>query len=578
MKIKKITIHNFRSIKEESFSLQNFSLLIGENNSGKSNVITALRAFYENDGAKFSDTIDFPKYPTDDSESWIEIEFITTIDEQATLKEEYRNGNNILKIRRYFKSSNADLVKSGQSNIYAYEKGVLSQNLFYGAKNISQAKLGKVIFIPEISKSEDNLKLSGPSPFREMVTFVMKKVVKESPAYNQLETAFEGFNTNFRVEYTKDGFSLTELVKDINDQIMNWEIKFGLEFNPIKPEDMIKSLLSHSFQDNNLNSKDISISSFGQGLQRHLIYTLIKLSAKYVDKKTEKKKDFSPDFTLILFEEPEAFLHPSQQEQLNLSLKSIAEEEEQQVICSTHSPIFVSKNIADLLSLIRLIKINGQTKIFQLSKSDIDNLFDENLGLYKRMTDIYNDTKTDAKLKVKIKEKFIDDTSDIDAKLEEESIRYFLWIDSERAALFFSRHIIVCEGATEKIFLEYLINTKWPELKTQNVYFLDAMGKFNFHRYMNLFNKFGITHSLLMDSDKDKDVQAIVNDFILANKNGYTKNTYSFATDIEDNLGIIKPKKCRNDRKPLNVLSSYHKNLIAEDKITELKTIVDKLL
>ena len=277
MKIKKITIHNFRSIKEESFNLENFSLLIGENNSGKSNLINALRAFYENDGAKYKDSIDFPKFDTDDNESWVEIEYLTTNEEQTNLKNEYKSKDKVLKVRRYFKSSNVELVKADQSNIYAYESGILSQNLFYGAKNISQAKLGKVIFIPEISKSEDNLKLSGPSPFRDMVTFVMKKSVKNSPAYNKLESSFEDFNKNFKEEYSKDGFSLTELVKDINEQISQWEIKFGLNFNPIKPEDMIKNLLSHYFEDNNLKNEQVSINSFGQGLQRHLIYTLIKL-------------------------------------------------------------------------------------------------------------------------------------------------------------------------------------------------------------------------------------------------------------------------------------------------------------
>lgn len=579
MKIKKISIHNFRSIKEGTFNLENFSLLIGENNSGKSNLISALRTFYENYGAKYKESIDFLKFNTDDNESWIEIEYLTTDNEQSTLKEAYKSKDKILKVRRYFKATNPDIVKSNQSNIYAYVDGILSfENLFYGAQNISQAKLGKVIFIPEISKTEDNLKLSGPSPFRDMVTFVMKKSVKNSPAYNELESAFENFNKNFKEEYSKDGFSLTELVKDINEQISQWEIKFGLNFNPIKPEDMIKNLLSHYFEDNNLKNEQISINLFGQGLQRHLIYTLIKLSAKYVDKKVEKKKDFSPDFTLILFEEPEAFLHPSQQEQLNLSLKVIAQEEDQQVICSTHSPIFVSKNIRDLLSLIRLNKVNGQTKLYLLSKNEIDSLFDENVGLFKKINEIYNDPKTNPQLKAKIKEKFINVNDDINIKLEEESIRYFLWFDSERAALFFAKHIIICEGASEKIFLDFLVSTKWNELKTRGVYLLDSLGKFNFHRYMNLFNKFGITHSLLMDSDNNKDIQDIVNDFILNNKNGFTKEVYSFPTDLEDFLGIQKPVKCRNDRKPLNILSNFHNNKIPETKISELKKVFEKLL
>jgi predicted ATP-dependent endonuclease of OLD family len=53
--------------------LEDYSLLIGENNAGKSNVIRALRIFYENDN--FNEDVDFPKFSTDDKESWIEIEY-----------------------------------------------------------------------------------------------------------------------------------------------------------------------------------------------------------------------------------------------------------------------------------------------------------------------------------------------------------------------------------------------------------------------------------------------------------------------------------------------------------------------
>lgn len=66
-----------------------------------------------------------------------------------------------------------------------------------------------------------------------------------------------------------------------------------------------------------MNDQRISINCFGQGMQRHLIYTLIRVGAKYIGKKEEKKKEFSPDLTIVLFEEPEAFLHPTQQEFLN---------------------------------------------------------------------------------------------------------------------------------------------------------------------------------------------------------------------------------------------------------------------
>ena len=103
MKIKQIEIHNFRSIKSAKFKLNDYSLLIGENNAGKSNVFRALRIFYE-DNLKYDEKNDFPKFSTDDQESWIEIEYQTTPDEQETLKDEYKNNPGILKVRKILKT------------------------------------------------------------------------------------------------------------------------------------------------------------------------------------------------------------------------------------------------------------------------------------------------------------------------------------------------------------------------------------------------------------------------------------------------------------------------------------------
>ncbi len=42
MKIKKIQIKNYRSIKELEFEPQSLCALVGENNSGKSNILNAI--------------------------------------------------------------------------------------------------------------------------------------------------------------------------------------------------------------------------------------------------------------------------------------------------------------------------------------------------------------------------------------------------------------------------------------------------------------------------------------------------------------------------------------------------------
>ena len=129
MKLVKVTMHNIKSLLDVDFDLEKYSLLVGENNAGKTNVITAIRMFYE-DGVKFDLKNDFPKCTTTDQESWIELEFLTTDDEQSSLKNEYQSKDKVLKVRRYFRSATAELVRSGQSNIYAYESGVLSKSLF----------------------------------------------------------------------------------------------------------------------------------------------------------------------------------------------------------------------------------------------------------------------------------------------------------------------------------------------------------------------------------------------------------------------------------------------------------------
>ncbi len=156
MNITKVSVHNFRSIKDISFELDKYMCVVGPSNSGKSNLINAIRIFY--DGAKYNETTDFPKFDTDDNESWIEIEYKLSDNEFKTLKDDYKGQNNLLKVRKYLKSNQKDKVKSNQSNIYAYENGYLLDNFFYGAKNISEAKLGNIIYIPELTTTDENLK------------------------------------------------------------------------------------------------------------------------------------------------------------------------------------------------------------------------------------------------------------------------------------------------------------------------------------------------------------------------------------------------------------------------------------
>ncbi len=556
MKLTNVKVHNVRSIKDADIRLSDYSILIGANNAGKSNIISALRLFYEDEKMSFKEDRDFPKFVVSDKESWIELEFTTTSEEQETLKNEYKNKDNLLKVRRYFQSKDVE-VKKGQSNIFAYENGQLSKSLFYGAKNVSQAKLGKVIYIPAISKAGDNLKLSGPSPFRDLVMMITKGVMQNSPSFKQLDENMQSFSENFRQESNASGASVNKIVSDINNEMAGWDVKFGINIKNLRPEDIIKNLLAYNLEDETLGGKQVDLELYGQGMQRHLIYSMIKLSADYDKPSSAKSKDFSPDFSLILFEEPEAFLHPSQQDVLSCNLRKLTKNSNQQVIVTSHSPHFVSKNFDDIPSIISVRRDNyGVTDTWQIKQNELKEMLEKSSEQIKTACsgESYSATETD---------------------IMEEEFRYGIYLDSERSSLFFAKHVVICEGATEKALFNCLLDKEWPDLKDKQIYFLDSIGKHNIHRFMALLQQLGMPHSVIHDSDKKNDEHKRINKMIKNNKTDITTGIHVFDVDLEEFLGI---KIKRRDRKPLDVVSAFLNGQIDKNKIDELRQKVDTII
>src|SRR6266542_5116673 len=149
-----LKIHNFRTYADAEFSLCPYSLLVGANNCGKNNIIDAIRVFYEK-GIKYDESRDFPKFPVSDEESWLEIEYQPAPDELKDLKQDYQLPNHCFRVRKYLQSRELGSDGKAKIGIYAYIGGQLSDSRFYGAKNVQQNKLGDIIYIPAVSKLED---------------------------------------------------------------------------------------------------------------------------------------------------------------------------------------------------------------------------------------------------------------------------------------------------------------------------------------------------------------------------------------------------------------------------------------
>jgi putative ATP-dependent endonuclease of the OLD family len=562
MQIREIHIHNYRSIADEHVSLRDYSLLIGANNSGKSNLIDAIRTFYDKD-LKFEADRDLPKFTLRDDESWIEVEYQLSSHEASTIKTEYLVGRNRCRIRKWLYPQ--DKAKLG---LLGYENEQLSQNMFYGWKNVGQAKLGSVIYVPAISRLDEHTKLSGPSALRDLVNDILRSIIKSSAAYVEMRNHFKTFEASVKREETPDKRSLEGLEIRINDEIREWGAKFNFEVVSPEIEDIIKSLIKHSIVDSSLDVP-LESSSFGHGFQRHLIFALIRTSASYTLPDAEpKKKEFSPDFQLLLFEEPEAFLHPQQQDVLDASLRKLAHLQGRQVLAATHSPNFVSYNTDDIADLVRLCRTEGRTCVYQISQKDLNAIFETNLAA-RDIVETARDLPDGG-----------DTGNQSDLAIEE--VRHFLWLNPERSSLFFADSVLVVEGLSEQVLVNYLIRKGEINVPTKWVFVLETWGKYNIHRFMNLLGALRIKHAVLYDLDDTKQGPEKVKHERLASlieqsRNDSTLGIESIPSNLETFLGI-EIEEGERWKKAAKILLLTMEGKIKAELLSTFKSKIEKLL
>lgn len=561
MKITKFRIHNFRSIIDADIEAHEFLMLVGSNNAGKSNVVNALRCFYED--IKWSND-DLPKKDAYDQDSWLEITFKLSDYEWENLADKYKEGvkDQSVVLKRHFAGEKA---KAKQSNIYAVVNGTEETDLFYGAKNIGTAKCGSIIYIPALTTPGEQMKTTGPSPLRNMINFMLKKVVSRSSAYTQLGEAFEALNNEAQQE---KGF-LSEIAQPINSALEQWNVKIDLSVNHISPEEISKSLVKYAFVDMLLGDTAFDLERFGHGFQRSVIYELIRIAPSFQDEKEPKKKEFNPDFTLLLFEEPEAFLHPSQQENMAFHLRRLGQETEQQVIVTSHSPIFVGKGSDELCNICRIQKKDGVSTVYQLKKEQEETLIKSGGDFLTALQSYASDPEIDQNKKATA-QKLIDNAPSEEIAHQHERFRFQLWLDSERASMFFADKVLLVEGATEKALFNYLLANDWHDLTKERILVVDALGKYNFHRFLSLFNTYGIYHGIMFDNDNEKNEHSAINQLIRNRKNNFTlADPFEFNKCLEIHLGLTLPG--RDDQKPLQILKALEDKTITAEQLEQLR-------
>jgi len=541
-------------------------MIVGANNAGKSNILGALRAFYED--IKWSSE-DFPKAGAADEEAWVELTFELDEQEWAGLADKYKEGvtDRGLSVRRYFASKTREL-KSSQSNIHAIVNGTPEKELFYGAKNIGTAKAGRLIYIPALTTPAEQMKTSGPSPLRDMLNFMLKRVVSGSAAYKELETAFSKLNNEARGD---DGF-LSKISGPINEAIAHWGIRFDMGVSSVSPGDITKNLVKHGFIDAMLGDTVFSLDRYGHGFQRSFLYELIKLSPTFAESKNSEKKEFDPDFTLILFEEPEAFLHPSQQENMAYHLRRLAAGAGQQVIITTHSPTFVGKASDDLCQIVRVQRGKGVSTVAQITREQLNSVLGEGAGLLVALKAFVEDVNISSEQKRFARDLLQSAPGDEEISAQEERFRYQLWLDSDRSSMFFADRILLVEGATEKALFTYLLARDWHNLTHHRIAIIDVLGKFNFHRYIALLEGFSVPYGLILDDDHNKNHHKAINEMLKSKAgNNCLAEPILLPGCMEKFLESTLPG--RDDKKPIEILKALEAKKFPDGKLSELRSL-----
>jgi putative ATP-dependent endonuclease of the OLD family len=533
MNLRHVTIHNFRAIRDASAEIHDYALLVGANNCGKSTIVDCIRAVYEKDKFKFNGARDFPVGEVDDQESWAELEFELLKDEYEDLAEKYRLPHNRLRLRKVFRSSQSGIE---EGVLYGYlVDGKLETSAFYGAKGVQNGKIGDIIYIPAVSTVDEHTKLSGPSALRDLLTDLLSSVVEGSQAYETFNRHYETFVESTREAKNGDARSLAEFEKELDDNLEGWQAGFRLEFRAPAAQDLVKSLLGWELLDE-ITNKESQPGNFGSGFQRHFIFSLISIGSKYAKQAPKKKgKDFTPSLRLLLFEEPEAFLHPPQQYVLSNELRRLTQNAGWQVLCSTHSPHFVSRRSEEITAMIRLCRDGTKANAYQLSQDRWDELLDARKDL-EAIVGGPNGLSDDEKNRLEV-------------------LRYFLWLNPERSGLFFAERVLLVEGLSEVALLNRLIDNGELKVKSRDCYILNSEGKYNIHRFMRLLTQLGIPHCVLFDEDGESNNHPKLNDLITSSADSrFTKGFVKIKGNLESYLGMPKPI----DRlKPILIIKRY---------------------
>lgn len=520
MQLTHLSITNYRGIHQIDVPMSRFACFIGRNNAGKSTALQAVSLFFTGTKLSRADFFDDSKpiriaitlseiTAADISmlaEEHRERIAAITVDGKLTLvrcyetdgKSRLRYVGLVPKDERFLDSAVSSLVKgkkggplkSAVVGVFPELEGKLDSSasgakvreliqelanaipgeqkeesdadLPTGIDESIKAFLPEPIYIPAVKNLADDTKTSQTTPFGRILGILMDAV---EPQLGNIATLFKELSGKFNRTVQPDGsivdnrLAEMKLIEGTVEEFVR-ESFAGVSLEIKVPPPELRTILSSAqiLVDDGVTGP---IDSKGDGLRRAVVFAVLRsyVSLNQPGAIAGKPPEGPSDRHILLFEEPEIYLHPAAQHTLFEALRVFALRNH--VLITTHSPAFFGPNATD--NFIRLSKATDpavSTKPFTVASC-------------VNMNDV-----------------------------KEKDLFQLVCFENNNAAFFFNTVILV-EGDSDYIVWPHvlrLLETKWPTVHA-NARFTRIGGKASIRRYRDFFRRFGVRVVVLTDLD-----------------------------------------------------------------------------
>lgn len=338
--VSELEITNFRSCVSTKLELTRFTPLVGRNNCGKSNCLTALQWLMRKERLTAEDFND-PTRPIEVIGRLIGIENddLATLDAKHRAKIEPHIRNGVLRIRRLQEIPGGDQSLT----IFDPEAGTWAPNPA-GIDNAISALFPEPIRIGAMEDAEEDAsKAKTTTTIGKLLASMLEPIQQRHQ--DDLTPHLEAISSKISFNGSARCEELGSIDDSINAKICDLFPGIGIKLDfPIPTfNDLIKAGTVRVYEE---SGTERPFGAYGHGAQRAIQMAMVRHLA-------DLKRDSATagGVTLLLVDEPELFMHPFAIEQVREALRDLSEAG-YQVIFSTHSGQMVLANdAADALLL-----------------------------------------------------------------------------------------------------------------------------------------------------------------------------------------------------------------------------------